>query len=80
MLQHDITKDFDNSLEKAAKAIKAKMLIIVSDSDQVVNPQPATKLAKMTGSELIIISNECGHLAPGCDMETFVGYLKNFLE
>jgi len=80
MIQHDITQDFDHSLEKASKAIQAEMLIIVSDSDQIVNPQPAMKLAKITGSELIVISNECGHLAPGCDMETFVEYIEFFLE
>jgi len=80
MLQHDITKDFNNSLEETAKNIKAEMLIIVSDSDQIVNPQPAIKLAEISGSELIVISNECGHLVAGCDMENFVGYIESFLK
>ncbi|MBN2281800.1 MAG: alpha/beta fold hydrolase [Candidatus Marinimicrobia bacterium] len=80
MLQHDITRQFDGSLEKAAAAVKAQLLIIVSDSDQIVNPIPAIKFAELTGSELIVLSNECGHLAPGCDMESFVGYIAKFLE
>lgn len=79
MMQHDITVDFHGSLEKAGNAINTEMLIIVSDSDQIVNPLPAMKLAKLTDSELIILSNECGHLAPGCDMETFVSYIEAFL-
>ena len=80
MLQHDITKDYNFSLAETAQHIKAQLLIIVSDSDQIVNPKPAIKLAELAGAKLIIMSNECGHLAPGCDMENFVKYISDFLE
>ena len=79
MLQHDITKDFHNSFEEAAKAVKAKLLIIVSDSDQIVNPKPAIKFAELTNSQIIIMSNQCGHLAPGCDLKIFTNYINTFL-
>ncbi|MFP4547311.1 MAG: alpha/beta fold hydrolase, partial [Fidelibacterota bacterium] len=80
MLQHDITREFDHSLEKAAQAVKADLLIIVSDSDQIVNPQPALEFAELTGAELLILSNECGHLAPSCDMEKFTAAIQEFLK
>ena len=80
MIQHDITKDYNYSMEKTAQIIKAEMLIIISDSDQIVNPKPATQFAKLTNSQLIILSNECGHLAPGCDIATFAGYINEFLD
>jgi len=80
MLQHDITAEFGNSLKQAGKNIKAEMLIIVSDSDQIVNPAPAMELAEMTNSELVVLSNECGHLAPGCDMKLFAEYIHKFLD
>lgn len=84
MLQHDITKQFGSSMEismeETIKHIKAEMLIIVSDSDQIVNPEPAMRFAELSGSKLIVMSNECGHLAPGCDIETFSGYIDEFLK
>jgi len=80
MLTHDISQKYNNSLEFAAKKIKAEMLIIVSDSDQVVNPQPAIELSKMTNSELIVLSNDCGHLAPGCNMKKFGEHIAKFLK
>ena len=79
MLQHDITRSFDHSLKKTAQQITADMLVIVSDSDQLVNPQPALEFSTLTGAELLILSNECGHLAPSCDIEKFADAINTFL-
>jgi len=48
MMNHDITKNFNGSLEVAAQAVKAKLLIITSSNDLMVNPLPALQFAEMT--------------------------------
>ncbi|PIZ69192.1 MAG: hypothetical protein COY19_02460 [Candidatus Marinimicrobia bacterium CG_4_10_14_0_2_um_filter_48_9] len=80
MQSHDISKSFGGDMKKAAAAVRAKVLIIVSRQDHIVNPQPATTFAGLTGAETLILDNDCGHLAPGCEMEEFVKTVHLFLD
>ncbi len=69
MISHDIAQTFDGSMQKAAAAIKAKVLIIVAEQDHYINPKPALELAKMINADTLILKNNCGHLAVGCQFE-----------
>jgi len=69
MMKLDISKYSDGLMEETAKKIKAKMFIIVSKSDLMVNPVEAINLAQLTESKLIILDNNCGHLAVSCEIE-----------
>lgn len=60
---YDITRDFDNSLREAAAHVKARMLIIVSRQDHMVNPIPAMAFAKMLPAKLVMLNNDLGHEA-----------------
>jgi len=64
IINHDISKNFNNSLEEAAKHIKAKMLIISSLQDHMVNPAPAMEFSKLLPAKLIVLNDEKGHQAP----------------
>ncbi|MDB5135591.1 MAG: alpha/beta fold hydrolase [Mucilaginibacter sp.] len=61
---HDIAKPYKGSLMEAAKHIKAKMLIISSQQDHMVNPIPAIEFSRMLPSKLVILTSELGHEAP----------------
>jgi homoserine O-acetyltransferase len=63
-----------------AKAIKAKFFIIVSQTDLLVNPNPAIEFAKLVDAKLQIFNNNCGHLAPGCEMETFKEMVQDYFD
>lgn len=79
MITHDISKEFNFSMEKAAKNIKAEMLIIVSRNDLMVNPDESIRLAELTGSDLIVLENNCGHLAVSCELEQCKEEINEFL-
>jgi homoserine O-acetyltransferase len=64
IINHDISKDFNNSLTEAAKHIKAKMLIISSLQDHMVNPTPAMEFSKLLPAKFIMLNDEKGHQAP----------------
>lgn len=80
MMSHDISKNFNGSMKDAAAKIKAKFFIIVSSTDVIMNPKPAIEFAKLLDAQLHIFNNNCGHLAPGCEMETFKEMVQDFFD
>lgn len=79
MMKHDISSTTNGSMQDAANAIEAKMFIIVSKTDLMVNPTEAINLAKLTSSKLLILDNNCGHLAVGCEIDLCRNEIANFL-
>jgi homoserine O-acetyltransferase len=59
----DISKNANGSLPDAAARIKAKMLIITSAQDHVVNPKPSIDFAKLLNAKLVVLDSDAGHLA-----------------
>jgi homoserine O-acetyltransferase/O-succinyltransferase len=79
MMMHDISRNYNNSLEEAAKIVEAELFIIVSETDMMVNPTEALKLAEILNCRKIILKNDCGHLAPSCEIERVKGEIDQFL-
>ncbi|HTI58465.1 alpha/beta fold hydrolase [Mucilaginibacter sp.] len=69
IIGHDIARDYDGSLKKAADHINARMLIIVSRQDHFVNPVPAMAFAKFVSAKLVVLNNDLGHQAPNFEDE-----------
>lgn len=80
MLSLDIYKDYNDSIEKTAKAIKAELFIIVSKNDLMLNPAPALELAEVIGARTLILDNNCGHLAVSCELERCSKNIADFLK
>lgn len=80
MMKHDISRSTKNLMEEAAERIRAKLFIIVSKSDLLLNPSEAINLANITSSRLLILDNNCGHLAVSCELERVKGEIANFLQ
>ncbi len=62
----DVAAEFGITLEEAARWVRAKMLVIVSPQDHVVNPAPALKFAAAINAPTILLDSACGHLSLGC--------------
>jgi homoserine O-acetyltransferase/O-succinyltransferase len=67
MMALDVSRDFAGSLERAAKAVKAKVFVVVAKFDHVVTPGPATEFAALLGAPLLELESDCGHLATSCE-------------
>lgn len=63
IIGHDISKPFNGSMQQAAAHVKAKMLIVSSKQDHMVNPNPAIEFSKLLPAKLILIDSDAGHLA-----------------
>lgn len=79
MIGLDVYREYGGSAEAAAKAIKAKTLVVVSLQDHMVNPAPARELARLAGAELVTLSGDCGHLATGCEQDVLKREVWRFL-
>jgi homoserine O-acetyltransferase len=64
IIGHDIARLYNSSLKEAAAHVKAKMLIISSQQDHLVNPGPAIEFSKLLPAKLILLNSPAGHLAP----------------
>lgn len=62
LLKHDIGTN-------AAKKIKAKMFIINSSQDHMINPAPAIAFGKQMGASVTVLDSNCGHSGLGCDLD-----------
>jgi homoserine O-acetyltransferase/O-succinyltransferase len=74
---HDISKPYNGSLKESAKHVRAKMLIIVSQQDHMVNPLPAIEFSKLLPAKLVILDSDLGHEAPNFDDQVMQ---KNIIE
>lgn len=78
MINHDISRDIDGSMEEVSKLIKAKLFLIVSKNDMMVNPAESIRLAELTNSKLLLLDNSCGHLAVSCDFDNVKNSIADF--
>ena len=79
MMGLDVSAPFGGSMQRAAEAVKAPMLIIVDAHDHMVTPGPALEFAKLKSAETFVLENDCGHLGPGCDMQKVSAAVAEFL-
>lgn len=79
MLSHDVSQPY-GSMEAAARRVKARVFIIVSATDHIVNPVPALQFAEIVGAKTLVLKNSCGHLAIGCELARVSAAIAEFLE
>ena len=75
----DVPAAFGGSLERAAAAVKAKVLVVVSKTDHMVTPGPALEFSRALGAELLELQSDCGHLATICEAATLASTVNAFL-
>lgn len=76
----DITPAHGGSLERAAAAMRSKLLVASTWADREVNPKPAFEFAALMGADVLELDGRCGHQAPSCDRATLWPAVARFLE
>ena len=64
---------------EAARAIRAKLLIVVSSNDLLVSPEPSLALAGALKAETLVLESGCGHFAILCEGEKIGRAVSAFL-
>jgi homoserine O-acetyltransferase len=62
----DIPSELGLTLEQTAKRVHAKLLVIVSLQDHIVNPRPAMEFAAAANAPVVSLNSTCGHQSFTC--------------
>jgi homoserine O-acetyltransferase/O-succinyltransferase len=62
----DLPGSLGLTLAETAKRVRAKLLIIISSQDHMVNPTPASEFAAAAGAPLLTLNSTCGHESLSC--------------
>lgn len=62
----DIPGELGETMQQAAARVHAKMLVLSSPEDHLVNPTPSIEFAHLIGAPLVLMDSPCGHLSPSC--------------
>ncbi len=79
MMAHDVSMPFGDSMERAASAVRARILVVVASQDHMVNPTPALELAELLDAERVQLTGDCGHLAFVCEHDRVREAVDSFL-
>jgi homoserine O-acetyltransferase len=80
MIGHDIFQPFGGDPKKAAAVVKAKVLVVASLQDHMVNPHPGLEFAKLLHARTLELNSACGHGATGCDAVRIGAAVAEFLK
>jgi homoserine O-acetyltransferase len=80
VLKLDVSDAFGGSIEKAAASVKAKVLVISATRDQVVIPSEPLAFAKLLHADVLELTGDCGHQAPGCEGDKVKSAIAVFLD
>jgi len=79
MISHNIAREFNNDLQKAAAHMKTELLIVLGADDRVVTPQPAREFSALLDSTIIELDEDCGHGDPWCAPDAFANEVSAFI-
>jgi homoserine O-acetyltransferase len=79
MLGLDVSDAFAGSMDQAAAAVKARVLVIVAVADHTVTPGPAREFARLIHAPVLALDSDCGHMAPGCEQAKVTRAVNDFI-
>jgi homoserine O-acetyltransferase len=60
--------------------VHAKVFILPSQQDHIVNPGPALEFARLLNAKTMLLTSDCGHGAPGCEADKVNPAVRAFLD
>ena len=80
VLKLDVSDAYGGSMERAAAAVKAKVLVVIGTYDLAAPPGEAREFAKLIHADVLELSGDCGHQSNGCEGDKLGPVVAGFLE
>ena len=77
--RYDVAARFGGDLARAAGAVRARMLVVISDDDQMVSAAPAAEFARLAGADTLSVPSPCGHSLFWCEEARVGAAVRQFL-
>jgi homoserine O-acetyltransferase len=62
----DIPGELGGTLAESAKRVRARLLVVVSPQDHLVNSIPAREFAEAIAAPIVTLNSSCGHISLDC--------------
>jgi homoserine O-acetyltransferase/O-succinyltransferase len=80
VMKLDVSDVYGGSMERAAAAVKAKVLVVIATHDLAVTPGEARDFARLIHADVLELTGDCGHRANGCEGDKVGPAVASFLE
>jgi homoserine O-acetyltransferase len=80
IMAHDVFADHAKNGESYPQNVKAKVLVVGTASDLMVNPTPGKSLSATIGASYSNIDSNCGHLGTSCKSADVIAVVNAFLK
>ncbi len=77
--RHDVAARHGGSLRRAAAAVRARMLVVWSPDDRMVDPAPGAAFARLVRADTLAVRSGCGHAVYACESERIGRAVRAFL-
>jgi homoserine O-acetyltransferase len=78
---HDVSARFGGDMKRAASAVRARMLVVWSPDDVLVDPRPPAAFARLVGADTLAVPSACGHAVFWCPESERIGRaIRAFIE
>ena len=79
LASHDVSARFGGDMSRAAAAVKARLLLVWSPDDMLVDPRPAESFARLAGAETFVVPSPCGHAVFWCEADRIGQEVRAFI-
>ena len=77
---HDISARFSGDMSRAAAATRARLLIVWSPDDMLVDPRAAAAFARLVRADTLAVPSACGHAVFWCEPERIGLVVREFID
>jgi homoserine O-acetyltransferase/O-succinyltransferase len=77
---HDVSAGFGGDMKRAGSAVRARMLIVWSPDDMLVDPRPPATFAQLVGADTLAVPSACGHAVFWCEAESIGRRVRAFID
>ncbi len=79
VLRYDLSAPFGGDLARAARAVRARTLIVYSWDDHLTTATSSATFARLLGADTLAVPSACGHSAFRCETATIGAKVRTFL-
>jgi homoserine O-acetyltransferase len=77
---HDVAAAHGGDMARAAAAVRARLLVVWSPDDRMVDPGPAAAFARLARADTLAVPSGCGHAVFWCEPERIGRVVRAFVD
>ena len=80
LASHDVSARFGGDMARAAAAVRARLLLVWSPDDMLVDSRPTAAFARLARADTLAVPSPCGHAVFWCEPERIGRAVRAFID